>query len=203
MTATTVDVARGKGRRQLILLAVLFAAPVVTAWLAWKLAVTEGVGATTNAGQLIAPARPLAAVGLTGTDGEQLGDRLLSGRWSYVLLSTGSCTAACADKLYLTRQVRTGVSKDMQRVQRLLVLRALPADLDAMRATHPDLQIAVLDDKTWENFAAQFEGEVAAEQGVFFMVDPLGNLMMRYDSAVEPKGVLKDLRKLLKVSQVG
>lgn len=203
MTATTVDVVRGKGRRQLILLAVLFAAPVITAWLAWKLAVTEGVGATTNAGQLVTPARPLAAISLADADGEPLGDRLLTGRWSYVLLSTGGCGTACADKLYLTRQVRTGVSKDMQRVQRLLVVRELPADLGAMRATHPDLKIAVLDAGAWQAFASQFGSHIDAEQGVFFMVDPLGNLMMRYDSGVEPKGVLKDLRKLLKVSQVG
>lgn len=192
-----------RSRMQLILIALLFAAPVVTAWVTWKFAVSGGVNATTNAGQLISPARPLQATGLLGADEQPLGDRLLNGRWSYVLLSGGGCDAQCADALYLTRQVRTSVNKDMQRVQRLLVLRQLPADLDAMRAMHPDLKVAVVDTQAWQAFAGQFGSDAAAEHGVFFMVDPLGNLMMRYDGQVEPKGVLKDLRKLLKVSQVG
>jgi cytochrome oxidase Cu insertion factor (SCO1/SenC/PrrC family) len=194
---------RRRGRAQLILIAMLFAAPVVTAWVAWNFAVSGGVDATTNAGQLVNPVRPLQPVNLKGFSGEDLGDRLLTGRWSYVLLSTSGCNQQCAEKLYLTRQVRTGVNKDMQRVQRLLVLRETPADIAALRAAHPDLKLAIVDEGTWQAFAGQFGGEVAAEQGVFFMVDPLGNLMMRYDDKVEPKGVLKDLRKLLKVSQVG
>jgi cytochrome oxidase Cu insertion factor (SCO1/SenC/PrrC family) len=203
VNAIADNVIQRRSRMQLILIALLFAAPVVTAWVAWNFAVSNGVSATTNAGRLVTPARPLQPVSLQGVDGEALGDRLLTGRWSYVLLSPGSCERRCADTLYLTRQVRTGVNKDMQRVQRLLVLREMPADLVGLRAMHPDLKIAVVDARTWQAFAGQFGSEVAVQQGVFFMVDPLGNLMMRYDDKVAPKGVLKDLRKLLKTSQVG
>ena len=36
-----------------------------------------------------------------------------------------------------------------------------------------------------------------------FIIDPLGNLVMRYDARENPKGLLDDLKKLLKLSHIG
>jgi cytochrome oxidase Cu insertion factor (SCO1/SenC/PrrC family) len=185
---------------QLILIAMLFAAPVVTAWVAWTFATSEGVGSTTNAGTLVRPARPLTPVSLVDAEGGALPERLLSGRWSYVLFAEAGCDAACLERLYLTRQVRLGVSKDMSRVQRVLVLPQAPAELERLRADHPDLLIAIATGQNWAELKRQFE---LASDSTFYLVDPLGNLMMRYPAQVPAKGILKDLRKLLKASQVG
>lgn len=193
-----------RSRLQLILLAALFIAPVASAWLAWKYAVSEGVSGTTNAGELIQPARPLAAAPGLDPAGERLSPQLLTGRWSYVLLAGESCGEACMERLYVSRQLRTSVNKDMSRVQRVLVLTRVPADLAGLRESHPDLQVAVLDPAAWRGFSAQFTaGEQAAPDGTLYLVDPLGNLMMRYLPDVSFKGMFKDLRKLLKASQVG
>jgi hypothetical protein len=44
-------------------------------------------------------------------------------------------------------------------------------------------------------------GEAARDS--VYLVDPLGNLMMRYPEGADGKRMLKDLRRLLKVSQIG
>lgn len=195
--------AQGRSRLQLILLALLFAAPVIGAWVAWKFAVTGGVDGTTNAGQLIEPARPLQAAPWRDAEGRVLPDDLLTGRWSYVLLGGDDCDALCVERLYLTRQVRTSVNKDMSRVQRLLLVTRLPADLAKLREEHPDLVVTVLDASAWQGFVDQFAVGTDSSDRALYLVDPLGNLMMRYLPEVPAKGVLKDLRKLLKASQVG
>ncbi len=201
MSAAVIP-AQSRGRLQLLLLAGLFAAPVLAGWIAWKYATSSGVGDTTNAGTLISPARPLQPVDWVDGEGGALPQSLLTGRWSYVVLAGDGCDALCNERLYLTRQVRTSVNKDMSRVQRVLVLRAPPADLDALRAEQPDLVVMVLTGPQWQAFETQF-GPADRSGHTLFMVDPLGNLMMRYQPEVPAKGVLKDLRKLLKVSQVG
>jgi len=195
--------AQGRSRLQLILLALLFVAPVVGAWVAWKFAVSEGVGGTTNSGQLVQPPRPLQAAPWLDGEGQALPVDLLTGRWSYVLLGGDDCDVLCVERLHLTRQIRTSVNKDMSRVQRLLLLTRQPADLAMLRAEHPDLVVAVLDAGHWQTFVNQFAVASDAPEQAFYLVDPLGNLMMRYLPEVPAKGVLKDLRKLLKASQVG
>lgn len=195
--------AQRRGRLQLIFIALLFAAPVVGAWMAWKFVTNEGVSSTTNAGVLVQPARPLSAEALGGAGGDALSPGSLTGRWSYVVIGEAACDAVCAERLYLTRQARTSVNKDMSRVQRLLVLSQPPADPAALRAAHPDLLVAVLDAGRFARFTQQFASSGESPAAAFYLVDPLGNLMMRYAPQVPFKGILKDLRKLLKVSQVG
>lgn len=194
-----------RGRIQLLLIFALFLAPPLLAWFAWQHAERHGVGSTSNAGVLVAPARPVDGGALVGADGAALQAGLLRGRWTYVVFSTAGCGASCRDHLYLTRQVRVAVNKDTSRVQRLLVLTSTPAAtlVEELADGHADLHIAVLgSDDT--NFVAPFRGEGFAPDGrQFFLLDPLGNLMMRYPAEVSGKGVLGDLRKLLKVSQIG
>lgn len=200
MTTLVVDAAQRRSRMHLILIALLFAAPVISAWVTWKYLSADGVHDTTNAGVLVRPARPLTTVPLVDPAGAPLDDHLLSRRWSYVILAGEGCDAACVERLHVTRQVRISVSKDSSRVQRVLVVRRASAGLAQLRADQPDLVIAVAAGQAWTAFSEQFTSAGAA--GVY-LVDPLGNLMMRYPATVPPKGMLQDLRKLLKVSQIG
>lgn len=195
--------AGGKGRRQLVMLTVLFLLPPIAAWLAWQYLGERGVAATTNNGTLISPARPLALQGALESAEGSLNPDEFAGRWLYVVYGQKDCDAACQRQLYVTRQTRVAVNKDMPRVKRLLVLDGVPdAALAQMLAKdHQDLLIAV---GLKNEERVKFQGENFDTQGgQFFLVDPLGNLMMFYSADAEPRGVLRDLQKLLKVSQVG
>jgi hypothetical protein len=193
-------------RMQLVMLALVFMAPVIAAWIAWQYVGEHGVGATTNAGQLIVPPRPLSLAGLLDADGQPVAENLLRGRWTYVILAPTGCAEHCEQQLLETRQVRISVNKDLPRVQRLLLLAAPPSPemQAALRQAHPELLLAVLPAGDTPAIVGAVGGAGVPVDGAHvLLVDPLGNLMMSYGPEVPAKGVLKDLRKLLKASQIG
>lgn len=196
---------QGKGRRQLLSIIALFLLPPIAAWLAWSYLGEQGVSATTNAGQLISPPRPLDLQGLRSAQGTAAGNDLVTGRWTLVMFDDGGCRQDCEQQLYLTRQTRLAMNKDVSRVQRLLIFSASPKDgmVERLAAEHPDLEWVVRDAATSAPLKP-FQGKAFGPTGQqYFLVDPLGNLMMAYDLQVSPRGLMKDLQKLLKISQVG
>ena len=194
-----------RSRRKLLLIIFLFLLPPAAAWMSWLYLGEVGVGATTNAGTLVSPARPLVFSGLVQADGGPLTDADLRGRWTYVLFVPGTCDTRCERQLYLTRQIRLAMSKDVSRVQRLLVFgrRPDPALVARLDDEHADLRW-VIGDLQVEGALRDFRGDGFGVDGEhYFLVDPLGNLMMYYDLDVSAKGMMKDLQKLLKISQIG
>lgn len=187
-------------RQRLIIIGVfsLFFIPFFGAWFYVDYLRDEGVIATTNAGSLIHPARPLPEV---------LQEGPMFGKWTYAVFQAGGqCNAECEKKLYYTRQIRTSVNKDMKRVQRYFITDApLSAELKTKLAReHDDLKIIQLNAQAWNAWMEPLtvNGSLALDQR-YFLVDPLGNLMMYYDIEVDPRAVLMDLQKLLKASRIG
>jgi cytochrome oxidase Cu insertion factor (SCO1/SenC/PrrC family) len=192
-------------RLKLLAIIALFMLPPLAAWVAWQTMDATGAGATTNAGTLVTPARPLSFAGLKQPDGNVLDESALRGRWTIVMFANGECDDRCSELLYLTRQIRLGMNKDIPRVQRLLVLDTSPSPEVAaeLARDHEDL-IWVIRDASAATLMQAFHGDGFAPDGEqSFLVDPLGNLMMVYGPEVPAKGMMKDLRKLLKISQIG
>ena len=194
-----------RSRISLVLIFVLFLIPPLGAWVAWQYLGVEGVESTTNAGTLVTPARPLQIDGLRLADGSMLSERDLRGRWTYAIFAPEKCGETCEKQLYFTRQTRVAMNKDISRVQRLLILSSRPdqAFVEFLVEQHEDLRWVVLDADS-EKLKSQFRGAGFAPTGKqYFLLDPLGNLMMFYDLDVPTRGVMDDLRKLLKISQIG
>lgn len=194
-----------KSRTQLLLIFALFLIPPVSAWIVWQYLGDAGVADTTNAGTLVSPARPLSIAGLVHADGSRYQEKDLRGRWTYVLFDDGNCAERCLEQLYLTRQTRISMNKDVRRVQRLLVLAQQPTPdlVKRLGDEHSDLAWVVQTEGA-EQMLRHFNGQGFAPRGEqYFLVDPLGNLMMFYDVGVAARGMRKDLQKLLKISQVG
>lgn len=192
-------------RLQFILMAVLFLSPVVAAWVVWQYVGEHGVGTTVNVGTLVVPARPLEDLPFRDLEGEPVAQGVWRGRWTLVIFAPASCDAACHQTLHDTRQVRRSVHKDITRVQRLLVAGT---NFDAAEKTwlsqeHEDLIAVVAAGPLWKRATAAFVDLAPMSAANVYLVDPLGNLMMYYGADVPASGMLKDLRKLLKVSQVG
>ncbi len=204
MSASDATLA-SRNRVKLLLLIGLFMLPPIAAWVAWQMIGDQGGQATSNAGTLVSPARPLANAGLYDGGGNTVGDDILRGHWTYVLFAGDGCDGRCKEQLYITRQVRLSVNKDMPRVARLLLLSEPPDDAlrDHLLKEHEDLRWAVIGNGA-DALTAAFSGPGFGMSGAqFFLVDPLGNLMMSYTLDVQAKGIMGDLRKLLKVSQIG
>jgi hypothetical protein len=170
-----------RGRLKLALLGLFFLLPIGASWLVWWLDLAPG--AAGNYGTLLAP-RPLAL--------PPSGD--LKGKWVLVQFDGGACDAACERKLYFMRQVRRAQGKEMQRVARLWVVTdaAQPgaALLAAIEGT------VVVPGGAW---AEGFPAERSVKEHIY-LVDPLGNLMMRFPRDPEPARVIKDLKHLLRVA---
>ena len=197
--------AKGKGRQQLVLILMLFSLPPLAAYVAWNYIGDHGAGSTNNAGTLVHPARPLAFNALHNVKDEPLDVKATSGRWTFVIYANAGCDQICKEQLFVTRQTRISINKDMKRLKRLLILDQMPDESLSkfLAEEHKDLLVAVSSPSA-SALLEKFQGEGFGVSGKqYFLVDPIGNLMMFYDLKVNPRGLMKDLQKLLKVSQIG
>ena len=174
-----------RGRLKLALLGAFFVLPMVAAWAIWRFDLAPG--AAGNYGTLLSP-RPVAFPALAA----------LKGKWVLVHFDAGACAQACERKHYFMRQVRRAQGREMERVGRLWVVtdaaQPSPALLAAIEGTVIVRDAAAV--------AASFPAERAVADHIY-LVDPLGNLMMRFPPEPDPSRVIKDLKQLLKYSGFG
>ena len=189
-------------RRQLIGLALLFFAPLGVAFYLYYGQGTWRPGGRVNRGELIQPARPLPALALPLLQSGSTDASFLKGKWTLLYVDAGACADVCLRRLHDTRQVRTALDRDMDRVQRVFMSGGDPAATATLREQHPDL-IMVRLDRTADPLIALLPGTDAPHAGRLYVIDPLGNLMMSYDAGAQPKGMLEDLKRLLKLSSIG
>jgi SCO1/SenC family protein len=202
---------RGRHRSMLIGLALLFFAPLGLAFvlyygLHWR------PGGQLNHGDLVQPPLPLPDLALRRVEAAPgaapgTGDALtppdfLKGKWTLLYLGSGTCPAACRADLYDTRQVRTALGKDMERVQRVFLAEGTCCDLTLLQTLHPDLVTVRATDEAAPLVALLRRARPGARDRIY-VIDPLGNLMMSYAAEAPPKGMLEDLKRLLGLSHVG
>ncbi|MGB1110569.1 MAG: SCO family protein [Gammaproteobacteria bacterium] len=203
----TIDIKqRNRARRSLVLLFVMFSAPVVLAWYIY-FAGTEWIPkGRVNQGELVVPARPLKLPLATDLDGKPFDtEPMFAHYWTMVYLGDNDCDQHCKDQLYKIRQVRIGTNKNMYRVATAFFVSngKPPVDIEFLRTEHPKLTSLIMENSEalMDQFRVGDEPDAQAK-GRIYMVDPLGNLMMRYAPDVNPSDIAKDLKRLLKVSAV-
>ncbi len=207
MSVTPVPVGdpRRRQRRQLLGLAVLFFAPVAAAFLLYYGHLGWRPPGRVNRGDLIDPPRPLPAAALEQFGGGRTAPDWWRGKWTLLYLGPGNCPARCRQLLYETRQVRTALDRDMDRVQRVFLAADPCCDAEFLRREHTDLITVRADSAAAEVLAVlpAFGGLPPAVAERIYVIDPLGNLMMSYAPDAPPKGLLEDMKRLLKLSHVG
>jgi hypothetical protein len=190
-------------RRMLIGLALLFFAPL---GLAFYLYYGHGAwhpGARVNTGELVQPPRPLPALALPLWGAGSTAANFLQGKWTFLYVAQGRCAQVCRNSLYQTRQVRIALDRDMNRVQRVFIAAENCCDLATLREQHPDLTTVRLGSEVAPLLAIVDPSGGAATQDRIYIIDPLGNLMMSYAADARPKGMLEDMKRLLRLSSIG
>jgi hypothetical protein len=168
---------------KLLLVGAVCVAPVLAGWILYFSGWTPRDAG--NYGELIAPV-PLSAPVLGA----------LRGKWVLVAFDAAACNAYCEKKLYFMRQVRKAQGKDFERVERLWVLTDGATPRAELLAAIEGTRIVRL-----KNMAgAEFPGYPSRH---IYVIDPLGNLMMRFPADPDPSRMLKDLQRLLKSSRIG
>ena len=194
-------------RSRLKFLAVIacFAVPYGVASIYFQNVKQGGVFASKANGVLVEPAVPLGEFQQAAL-GEQssVDETELQRHWTLVYFNDGVCDTVCEERLYFSRQVRVMLGREMYRVRRMLVS---DTELDpSLREEHIQLMYAGADsdgDGLRARVARAVGEDVFAAPGQFYLVDPFGNLMMRFPAEMPAKAMLKDIKVLLKASRIG
>jgi len=182
--------ARAKGRRTLLLLALVVITPVIASYSAYYFFPREQ---RTNYGELLAT--PAPALAGTRADGLPFALAQLKGKWVLAAGAPGACDASCAGALHATRQARTIQGREMERVQRVWLVTDDVVPDAALLAQHPDLLVVHVP----RSAAAALP--VGADR--IYLIDPLGNLVLAFPAEPDIRKVAKDIERVLKASRIG
>lgn len=195
---------RRRARRLLILLFAICIAPFIAAAIAFNFFQPTEHG---NYGELL-PVRPLPAAQLKKLDGSALPLEQFKGKWLLVQFDDAACDTRCQAKLFDMRQSRLAQGREMERIERLWILLD-DATPDPQQPTEFGLATlgvleegAVVARDAPPDLRAAFPA-VNDLRDHIYLIDPLGNLMMRFPKDADAKGMIKDLQRLLKVSRIG
>jgi hypothetical protein len=184
------------GRWKMLVIFLVCAAPVVASYFAYYVVRPEG---RRNYGELVSPQRPLPALTATGLDGSQVELPSLKGQWLLVSVAGGACDADCEQRLYFQRQLRESLGREKDRMDWVWLISddaAVPARLKTALTNSTVLRVSGL-----ENWLQPAEGQTLADH--LYVVDPMGNWMMRFPAHMDAPGAAKakrDLERLLRAS---
>ncbi len=173
--------------KMILLVAVVCAAPFVSAWIAYYFVKPSGGN---SYGELL-PTRPLTQVTIPG----ETTPESPKAKWRMVLMFPDACGKPCEDLLYSTRQARTMLGRDKDRVLRVVVANdKLPADVTA---ANPDVIVL-------PTGASQVPTDWRAQldRGVL-LIDPIGNQVILWSRSPDIKKLHNDLARLLRASRIG
>ena len=153
-------------------------------------------------GSLIHPAQPIEQFNFETYSEQKYSVDFLQGRWTYLYFTSTLCDLHCEAALFKIRQTRMAVGKDSNRVQYLLLSNSFVSSSaqQSIFARHSKLTTGKLLD--WKTTLEDQQQE-HLQAGFIYIIDPAGNLMMKYDKDATSRGLLRDLKKLLRISNIG
>ena len=182
-------------KRKLLLLMALMIAPIALSYLLFFWGAPSG---RVNYGELI-EVKVLPDIALRKTDGVTFNISQLRGKWIMLVVDSGMCDESCRKKLYFMRQVRLMQKTEMERIERVWLI---DDDKIPKSGILKDFKGTVLINAKGSEMLKAIPAKISQHDHIY-MIDPLGNLMMRFPKDVDPSRMAKDLKRLLKVSQIG
>ncbi|MGY0218567.1 hypothetical protein ACWJJH_14470 [Endozoicomonadaceae bacterium StTr2] len=198
-------VKKARKRRTWIILFCIMLLPALgmglSTWMYFSGYVPEG---RTNNGSLILPPLEFSRLNLTSTD-IAFGMEELDGRWALMIVPDmtldSTCSDDCEQLLYLSRQAHIALARESDRVVRLFVQdNGVDKDM-ALEQEHPAMEWLNTDLLKTREYLLQ--KAKSSEGSHLYIVDPLGNIMMHYTAEHSGNEILRDIQKLLKLSQIG
>lgn len=187
------------GRLKMLLVLLVCASPVIASYFTYFVIRPEG---RTNYGELVLPPRELpATLPLATLDGVPVLPASLRGQWLLVVVVDPACGEACERRLFMQRQLREMLGRDRDRLDKVwLVTDAAPVSpalRTALEAT-PGMVILRADRAAVAAWLAPAAGQALDDH--LYVVDPMGEWMLRFPAALEPQRAKRDLARLLRAS---
>jgi cytochrome oxidase Cu insertion factor (SCO1/SenC/PrrC family) len=192
---TETEAVRRRGRRIALSILALCAAPTLAAWFAYFVWQPQ---TRLNYGELI-EAQPLPEREFLTLDGKPFRLSQLRGKWLVLQIDSGSCAAACRKKLLYMRQARLAQGKGAERIERVWILGDSASPDPLLLRDFPGMNVvrAARGGPFTEFPAARTPADY------IYVIDPLGNLMLRFPGDPDARRMMRDLARLLKASRIG
>ncbi len=186
------------GRIKMLLVLAVCAAPVVASYFSYFVLRPQ---ARSNYGSLVLPTRSLPALPLSTLDGKPVAAASLRGQWLLLAVGPAACDPACQQRLYLQRQLREMLGRERERIDKLwLVTDAAPLAPDLRAALDADRSLQVLRVPR-DALAAWLQPEAGrALEEHLYLVDPMGEWMLRVPADPDPARIKRDLDRLLRAA---
>lgn len=188
-----------RGRSKLLLVIAICAAPLIFSYLTYYVIKPTG---RTNYGTLLDPSLyPMPKLNGVLQGGQPQELDAYKGKWIMLQVSSSDCQSACQNTLLNMRQLQLMQGKEMSRIERVvLVTDQKPMETSLLRE-YDGTHFLRADSKAVAAWLPAEEGSTTQDR--IYLIDPLGNLMMRYPVDADPSKIKKDMSKLLKASSIG
>ena len=188
----------GINRWKMIAVLLVCASPVIASYLTYYVIRPEG---RRNFGELISPQRPLPALATLDLQGKAGELTSLKKQWLLISVSNAGCDSPCQKRLYFQRQLKEALGKVKGRLDRVWLLNDSGPIDERLRPALADLTTLRVSADQLAQWLPAAPGQRLEDH--LFVVDPLGNLMMRFPANMDASGAAKakrDLDQLLRAS---
>jgi hypothetical protein len=183
------------GRWKMFALLLVSAAPVVASYFMYYVVRPEG---RRNYGELVNPQRPLPAFNGLDAQGQPVPLTQLKDQWLLISVADSTCDAACQEHLYLQRQLRETLGKEKDRLDWVWLRTGTAPLSDALKQATSAAVVLQVDAAQLATWLEPASGQRLEDH--LYVVDPLGNWMMRFPANMDPKQAKRDLDRLLRAS---
>ena len=187
------------GRIKMLLVLLACAAPVLASYFTYYVIRPEG---RSNYGTLLQPTRTMPdSLALRTLDGQPVEARSLRNQWLLVVVGSGACDSACVQRLYMQRQLRQMVGRERDRLDKIWLIvdeAPVPAELKAYLTGLEPVQVLRVSQTELAAWLQPASGQTLQDH--LYVVDPMGEWMMRFPPQPEPAKVKRDLERLLRAS---
>ncbi|MFK8028014.1 MAG: SCO family protein [Gammaproteobacteria bacterium] len=177
----------------------LFVVPLLIAIVMYSLRDHLPTTKSVSHGELIHPAQPIKTLTIQLPTNETIDLKSFAGKWTYLVYSPNGCDLQCEASLFKLRQTKKATGRESNRIQSALLTNANQVNSNILdrnqRTPVGQLLKFELEDEP--------DKQKQLEHGIIYLIDPIGNLMMKYDTSTTSRGMLKDIKKLLKISNIG
>lgn len=193
--APDTSAATRAGRWKMLLLLLVCASPVIASYFTYYVIRPEG---RRNYGELIDPQRPLPDLVGTDASGRPVPLTQLKNQWLFISVADSACDDACQKHLFLQRQLRETLGKDKDRLDWVWLRTGSPALSEPLKQATAAATVLHVDAAALATWLQPAAGQRLEDH--LYVVDPIGNWMMRFPVQADPKQVKRDLDRLLRAS---
>jgi hypothetical protein len=186
------------GRAKMLLVLLVCAAPVIASYFTYYVIRPAG---RTNYGTLIVPTRGMPELALRTLDGTPVKASSLRGQWLLLAVGPAACDAGCEGRLFMQRQLREMLGRERDRLDKVWLLTddgVLAPAVSSVVQGAAGVTVLRAPREALARWLAPAEGRSLEEH--LYLVDPMGEWMMRVPAEPDPGRVKRDLERVLRAS---